>query len=62
MKNEVFTVKDGEYQITINGEVLPTTWNSRGAAQAGLSVELRHRGIHELNKKCWCKPEVLTLA
>ena len=60
MKNEVFTVKDGEYKICINGEVLPTAWNSHGAAQAGLRVELRRRGIHELSRNCWCNPQVLT--
>lgn len=59
MKNQVFTVKDGEYKIVINDEVLPTAWNSHGAALAGLSVELKRRGIHEMSRECWCKPRVL---
>ena len=59
MKNEVFTVKDGEFQIRINGEVLPTVWNSRGAALAGMRTEMQRRGIHETTRQCWCKPYVL---
>lgn len=43
MKSDVFIIRPGEWQIRINGEVLPTTWNSRGAAIVGLKVELRRR-------------------
>lgn len=33
--NEVFTIKEGEWQIKIGNEVLPHIWNSKGAALAG---------------------------
>ena len=32
----VFSVSPDEFQIFVNGQVLPTTWNSYGAALAGL--------------------------
>ena len=41
---DVFTIREGEWQVRIGLEVLPTIWNSRGAALAGLEVELRRRG------------------
>ena len=56
--NEAFTLRDGEWQIRVEGVVLPTTWNSKGAATAGLHVELRKRGIHLLSRDCWCNPKV----
>jgi hypothetical protein len=40
----VFTIRQGEWQIRIGNDVLPAIWNSRGAALAGLAVELRRRG------------------
>lgn len=43
MSNQVFTVNYKEFQIYVEGKVLPTIWNSHGAAQAGLAVELRRR-------------------
>jgi len=54
--NQVFTIREGEWQIQVGGEVLPTIWYSRGAALAGLKVEMRRRGIHELSREC--QPEV----
>ncbi len=39
--NTVFSIRDGEWQVKIGAEVLPTIWNSKGAALAGLQVELR---------------------
>jgi hypothetical protein len=39
--NEVFTLREGEWQVRLNGRVLATVWNSRGAALAGLRVEER---------------------
>jgi hypothetical protein len=59
--NEVFTIREGEWQVRLGSEVLPTTWNSKGAALAGLKVEMRRRGIHELSRDCWCQPEVVAL-
>lgn len=35
----VFTVTPGAWQIRVLGQVLPTTWSSRGAARAALQVE-----------------------
>ena len=57
--NEVFTIREGEWQVRLGREVLPTIWNSRGAALAGLKVEMRRRGEHELSRDCWREPEVV---
>lgn len=43
VKDTVFTIKDGEWKAYLNGQVLHTEWNSRGAAEAGLAVERRRR-------------------
>ena len=59
VKTDVFTISEGTWQIRIGDEVLPTTWNSKGAALAGLRTECRRRGIHELSRECWCTPDVL---
>lgn len=56
IKTAVFSIREGEFQIRIGEEVLPTTWNSKGAAIAGLDVECRRRGIHKLSRDCWCGP------
>jgi hypothetical protein len=56
---DVFTLDGEAWQVRINGEVLPTTWNSKGAALAGFHVECRRRGIHVLTQDCWCGPEVV---
>lgn len=42
-KDQVFCVKEGEWNIMIDGVVLPTTFNSKGAALAGIAVEKRRR-------------------
>lgn len=41
----VFSLCEGEWQVRIGNEVLPTTWNSRGAALSGLDVEMKRRGV-----------------
>ena len=58
--NEVFTISEGEWKVRLGNTVLPTIWNSKGAALAGLQVELRRRGVHELSRDWgnWRKPEV----
>lgn len=56
--NQVFSIKDGEYKVMLAGRVLPHTWNSKGAALAGLKTEARRRGIHLLSRDCWCNPKV----
>lgn len=38
--NEIFTVALGEWQVCLDGKVLPTVWNSRGAALAGMKTEM----------------------
>ena len=57
VKTDVFTMREGEWQVRVGNEVLPTTWNSRGAALAGLAVECKRRGIHDMSVDCWCMPE-----
>lgn len=68
--NHVFTVSSDEWQISIDGTVLPTVWNSKGAALAGLQVELRRRAAkqfaitgreHDASPDCWCRPVQDTL-
>ena len=46
--DQVFTIREGEWQIRIGDEVLPTIWNSKGAALAGLEVERRRRAGHSM--------------
>ena len=43
--NEVFTIREGEWKVRLGNEVLPTIWNSKGAALAGMKVEMRRRGL-----------------
>lgn len=58
IKTDVFSVREGEFQVRIGSEVLPIIWNSKGAALAGLAVECRRREIHALSRECWCNPEI----
>ena len=60
--SEVFTIRDGEWQVRLGNEVLPTIWNSKGAALAGMKTEMRRRGVHELSRDCWCGTEVVVPA
>ena len=60
MQNEVFTIRAGEWQVKVGEIVLPTIWNSRGAALAGMRTEMRRRGVHELSRDCWCNPVIET--
>jgi hypothetical protein len=45
MKDQVFrdpAVKDADsFRVVLNGKLLPHSWNSLGAAKAGLQVEKR---------------------
>jgi hypothetical protein len=41
MKTDVFTIRDGEWRVRIGDKILSAVWNSKGAALAGLQVELR---------------------
>lgn len=58
VKTDVFCLREGEWQVRIADVVLPTIWNSKGAALAGLNTECKRRGVHELSRDCWCGPEV----
>ena len=58
-KTDVFCLCENEWQIRIGDEVLPHIWNSKGAAIAGLRVEAKRRGVHELSRDCWCQPEAI---
>lgn len=45
-RNYVFVLRDantpdGCWRAVLDGELLPATWNSKGAAEAGLAVERR---------------------
>lgn len=42
-KDEVFSFRQDEWQVRLNGVVLPTTWNSKCAAWNGLQVERRRQ-------------------
>ena len=59
-KTDVFSLREGEWQVRIGNNVLPHVWNSKGAAIAGLRTEARRRGVHELSKDCWCRPQVIS--
>lgn len=53
MKDQVFTIRHNGgqvWQCYLSGKVLPTTWNSRGAALAGLEVESRRQKSREVNE------------
>ena len=60
--NEVFAIREGEWQVRLGGEILSAIFNSRGAALAGLKVEMRRRGLHELSRDCWCSPDIYSSA
>lgn len=51
MKDQTFSVKEGEYQVTVGGKVLPHIWPSKSTALAGLAVEQRRVLAKTLNKK-----------
>ena len=38
---QVFSIREDHWQVYLQGKVLPIVWNSKGAALAGLKVELR---------------------
>lgn len=41
MKIDVFSLNEGEWQARIGDKVIAASWNSRGAALAGVATELR---------------------
>ena len=47
MKTEAFTILEGEWHLKLDGKVLPTTWNSKGAAEAAIPVE-RARALRRI--------------
>lgn len=50
MEDQVFAIRPDEFQITVNGKVLPAVFNSKGAALAGLQVEQRRATKKSLGK------------
>ena len=58
--NEVFTIREGEWQVRLGNEVLPTIWNSKGAAMAGMKTETRRRNRDAAQERedmqAWCVP------
>ena len=57
-KTDVFSIEPDVWQARVGDEILPTTWRDKGSAMAGLDVECRRRGVHELSRTCWCGPEL----
>lgn len=47
---EVFTLREGEFQLMLDGVLLPHTWNSKGAAEAAIPVE-RERAARKLARQ-----------
>ena len=47
--DRVFVNKDGAFQVSLNGKVLPHTWAVREYAEAALNVELRRDQIKHKN-------------
>jgi hypothetical protein len=45
IKDQVFSIRKDEFQVCLNGCVLPTIWSSKGAALAGMEVERRRLQI-----------------
>lgn len=43
LEDIVFCIRKDEWQVRINGKVLPHIWNSKGAALAGLQTEQRRQ-------------------
>lgn len=41
--DQVFSIRQYEWIVVLDGVVLKTTWNSKGAALAGLEVERRRK-------------------
>ncbi len=50
MKDQVFSVRAGEWKVALNGRILPVEWASKGAALAGLSVEKRRAATRAKSK------------
>jgi len=48
LQTGVFLVKPGEYQAILDGRVIRATFNSHGAAVAGLQVEARRRAARKV--------------
>jgi hypothetical protein len=39
----VFCVRPGELRLMLDGEALPHVWNSKGAAEAAIKVEVKRK-------------------
>lgn len=44
---EAFTIRMNEWRLCLDGKVLPTIWNSKGAAEAAIDVERRRRAARK---------------
>lgn len=49
LEGQVFNLH-GEWKVMLDGEVLPHSWNSKGAAEAGLETERRRKADREKKK------------
>lgn len=49
VKADVFTLNGEAWQVMLGSEILPATWNSKGAALAAIQTECRRRGVAAVN-------------
>jgi hypothetical protein len=40
---QVFTIREGEWKLLLDGMMVPAEWNSKGAAEAAIPVERERR-------------------
>lgn len=43
IKTQVFTLREGEWLLLLDGKIIPAIFNSPGAARAAIEVERRRR-------------------
>jgi hypothetical protein len=48
MKDQTFTIQKDCHQVVVDGRVVRATWNSSGAAKAGIAVEKRRNEQRKL--------------
>jgi hypothetical protein len=51
---QVFTIRDGEWKLLLDGVMVPAEWSSKGAAEAAIPVE-RERRARKAAKEAECQ-------
>jgi hypothetical protein len=51
---QVFTIREGEWKLLLDGVMVPAEWNSKGAAEAAIPVE-RERRMRKAAKEVKCQ-------